>query len=67
VDISALRPERFAEGKLTAGPHLYKPRRDQRGPALTDIKDAQIRGRLRLMRTQNGLRWFLHLGTARTC
>jgi sarcosine oxidase, subunit beta len=28
VDISAFRPERFAEGKLIAGRHLYKPRRD---------------------------------------
>jgi sarcosine oxidase, subunit beta len=28
VDISAFRPERFAEGKLIAGRHPYKPRRD---------------------------------------
>jgi sarcosine oxidase subunit beta len=33
VDISAFRPERFAEGKLIAGRHLYKPRRDHVDPA----------------------------------
>ena len=33
VDISAFRPERFAEGKLIAGPHPYKPRRDHLEPA----------------------------------
>jgi sarcosine oxidase subunit beta len=33
VDIDAFRPERFAEGKLIAGPHLYKPRRDHAEPA----------------------------------
>ena len=32
VDISAFRPERFAEGKLIAGQHLYKPRRDHVEP-----------------------------------
>jgi len=32
VDISAFRPERFAEGKLIAGKHLYKPRRDHVEP-----------------------------------
>ena len=33
VDISAFRPERFAEGKPIAGKHLYKPRRDHVEPA----------------------------------
>ena len=33
VDISAFRPERFAEGTLIAGPHPYKPRRDHLEPA----------------------------------
>jgi sarcosine oxidase subunit beta len=33
VDISAFRPERFAEGKPIAGPHPYKPRRDHLEPA----------------------------------
>jgi sarcosine oxidase subunit beta len=33
VDITAFRPERFAEGKLIAGPHPYKPRRDHLEPA----------------------------------
>ena len=32
VDISAFRPERFAEGKPIAGTHLYKPRRDHLEP-----------------------------------
>ena len=33
VDISAFRLERFAEGKLIAGAHPYKPRRDHVEPA----------------------------------
>jgi sarcosine oxidase subunit beta len=33
ADISAFRPERFAEGKLIAGAHPYKPRRDHMDPA----------------------------------
>ncbi len=33
VDISAFRPERFAEGQLIAGRHPYKPRRDHVEPA----------------------------------
>jgi hypothetical protein len=32
VDISAFRPERFAEGKPIAGKHPYKPRRDHIEP-----------------------------------
>jgi sarcosine oxidase, subunit beta len=32
VDISAFRPQRFAEGKLIAGRHPYKPRRDHVEP-----------------------------------
>jgi len=32
VDISAFRPERFAEGKLIAGVHPYAPRRDHVEP-----------------------------------
>jgi sarcosine oxidase subunit beta len=33
VDISAFRPERFAEGQLIAGRHPYAPRRDHVEPA----------------------------------
>jgi sarcosine oxidase subunit beta len=33
VDISAFRPERFAEGTVIAGRHPYKPRRDHLEPA----------------------------------
>jgi sarcosine oxidase subunit beta len=33
VDITAFRPQRFAEGKLIAGQHPYKPRRDHAEPA----------------------------------
>ena len=33
LDISTFRPERFAEGKLIAGKHLYKPRRDHVEPS----------------------------------
>jgi glycine/D-amino acid oxidase-like deaminating enzyme len=33
VDISAFRPERFAESKLIAGAHPYAPRRDHVEPA----------------------------------
>jgi glycine/D-amino acid oxidase-like deaminating enzyme len=32
VDISAFRPERFAEGRLIAGRHPYAPRRDHVEP-----------------------------------
>ncbi|HEX3179317.1 MAG TPA: FAD-binding oxidoreductase [Methylomirabilota bacterium] len=33
VDITAFRPQRFVEGKLIAGQHPYKPRRDHAEPA----------------------------------
>ena len=33
VDISAFRPERFADGRLIAGRHPYTPRRDHLEPA----------------------------------
>src|SRR5438093_253235 len=33
VDISAFRPERFAEGRRIEGPHPYAPRRDHVEPA----------------------------------
>jgi glycine/D-amino acid oxidase-like deaminating enzyme len=32
VDISAFRPERFAEGRRIAGRHPYAPRRDHQEP-----------------------------------